>query len=121
MLMYDTPDDDIYDAYFDDEGEPLYDEDEYMNEQFWTAVDQDDAEAVEYMVGDDININYRGENGCTPLHIAAWNGNLDIVRMLLDAGAKVNLRDDDGMTPLRRVSGEHASDIIALLKEHGAR
>ena len=33
----------------------------------------------------------------TPLHMAAWNGNLDVVRYLMDKGADVNAKKDDGV------------------------
>lgn len=31
--------------------------------------------------------------GLTPLHYAAWQGSVDAVQILLDAGADVNVRD----------------------------
>jgi ankyrin repeat protein len=50
---------------------------------------------------------------------------LEILRMLLDAGADPNgkLYGHTGETPLqyvRNVDGEHAEHVISLLKEHGA-
>ena len=42
------------------------------------------------------------DDGCTPLHIAAYVGNLDVVRYLAgEAHADVNqAKTDDGFTPL---------------------
>lgn len=46
------------------------------------------------------NINDFNEYGWTPLIVAAYNGNLKIVRMLLDFGADINARNIKGTTVL---------------------
>ncbi len=38
--------------------------------------------------------------GATPLHIAAKEGRVDVVKLLLDSGAPVDAKDSDGLTPL---------------------
>ncbi len=56
---------------------------------------------VESNLGSDADINAQDhELGFTALHWASYNGDLEIVRMLTDAGANVNLRTDTGETPL---------------------
>ena len=40
-----------------------------------------------------IDVRAAGESGATPLHIAAWHGHAEMVRLLLSLGALVNLRD----------------------------
>jgi len=53
------------------------------------------------------------------LHGAAWDGDLDTVKQLLDNGADVNLKDSD-MTALHyATSGKHEK-IVVLLLESGA-
>lgn len=47
------------------------------------------------------NIEEQGNNKCTPLHIAAKNGHIDIVQELLKNNAKKNPQDKNGMTPLQ--------------------
>jgi len=44
-------------------------------------------------------VNWRGHSGCgvSPLDNAAFVGNLDIVRVLLEAGADVNSSDNCGL------------------------
>jgi ankyrin repeat protein len=59
--------------------------------------------------------------GATPLYHAVDVGNLEIVRVLLNAGAKVNAKADDGMTPMLRAAAI-VSPVKALeyLLEQGA-
>ena len=41
--------------------------------------------------------------GCTPLHFAAYNGHLEVARVLLGAGAGITAKDN---VSERRVGGE---------------
>jgi ankyrin repeat protein len=41
-------------------------------------------------------INTKSENGMTPLMLAAWDGDVESIRVLLAAGANVNARDSKG-------------------------
>ena len=61
-----------------------------------------------------------GVNGGTPLHVAAFNGHLAVVKVLVEAGAKVNPRDNDGWTPLSQARDQGFPDIVEWLKLHGA-
>lgn len=53
---------------------------------------------------------------CTPLHIAAENDKIEVVRWLVAAGADVNARDARGATPLaltgKKAPGETASILL---------
>jgi ankyrin repeat protein len=44
--------------------------------------------------------DFKDRDGCTPLHLAARNGHLDIVKLLVDSNADINTRDADDETPL---------------------
>jgi ankyrin repeat protein len=44
-------------------------------------------------------LNLKDQSGRTPLHEAARNGKEEIVRILIDGGARKDIRDNEGKTP----------------------
>ena len=63
------------------------------------GIDVAGAELVQPAFPEDPNL--RDEGGATPLHHAAWSGDLDLIRRLLDAGADPTVVDSRfGSTPL---------------------
>ena len=55
-------------------------------------------EIVEYLLDRGAAINDRGGDGCdgiTPLHDAASNGKVDVIRLLVTRGANVHAKDDN--------------------------
>jgi len=65
-------------------------------------------------------VNVRDDSGKTPLHYASLDGNLDIVKYLVNKGADVNVRDDRGNIPLDYVKQKDL-DIRKYLKKNGAK
>lgn len=58
-------------------------------------------EAAKLMIALRWPLDHEGEWGGTPLHWAAWNGRLDMARLLVAAGAPVNHRDSRyGSSPI---------------------
>ena len=65
--------------------------------------------------------NQRGENGNTPLHFATWEGHLDVVKVLLENGARVNVTNRDGPhTPLHVAATFGREAIARSLLDAGA-
>ena len=62
----------------------------------------------------------------TPLHFAAQNGHLEVVRLLLERGANVNAQNTDELwwrerrTPLHFAAQNGHLDVVRLLLERGA-
>jgi len=60
----------------------------------------------------------------TPLHTAAWNGDLEIVHILLDSrhhyGVNTEARDRKGKTPLQLACAEGHLPVARALLDHGA-
>ncbi len=69
------------------------------------------------------NVNWQDENnnGWTPLHMAAWNGRVEIARMLIDAGANVNVQNEWSNTPLHWAASRGQVKIVRMLIDAGAR
>ncbi|KAF7504890.1 hypothetical protein GJ744_001611 [Endocarpon pusillum] len=69
-------------------------------------------------MGADVNYCY----GCheAPLHVAAANSSLKMLRLLLDRGAFPEVRDEFGLTALQQACQAGALDVVALLLQKGA-
>lgn len=69
--------------------------------------------------GADVN-RCDGAKHCTPLHMAARRGSVEIAEALLDCGADLEARDSVGDTPLRRAVNCAKPDLASLLVDRGA-
>jgi hypothetical protein len=68
-----------------------------------------------------INVNVKDDvYGRTPLDLAAYNGHVEITRLLLQNGAEVNAKSNNGYTPLHLAAIFGDVDILHLLVENGA-
>ena len=57
------------------------------------------------------------DNGNTPLHVAVWNGNKDIVELLLaQPGIDVQVRNKANKTALDLAKEKNLTEIIEMLK-----
>ena len=64
-----------------------------------------------------VNVNKSDFGGWTPLHEAATRGNIEMLKILLDANAKLNEKDECGMTPLFTAAQHGRFDALKLLIE----
>ncbi len=55
------------------------------------------------------------DDGFTPLAIASWNGDAQIVMDLLRAGADPSIKDKKGKTALEHATSQEQTEIVALL------
>jgi ankyrin repeat protein len=60
-----------------------------------------------------------GQGGWTPLHLAVADGQAEVVRALVEAGADLTARTERGRTPLH-IALEHCPDLMPVLRELGA-
>tara|TARA_B110001452_G_scaffold159744_1_gene132913 strand:+ start:356 stop:802 length:447 start_codon:yes stop_codon:yes gene_type:complete len=65
-------------------------------------------------------VNGRGEDGDSPLHIACLYGQAAVAEECIKRGADVNAKDEDDSTPLHDACAGGFEAIVALLLQHGA-
>jgi ankyrin repeat protein len=66
------------------------------------------------------DVNSRSITGDTPLHVAAVHGDVEIVRLLLQAGAKVDVQGEHGYTPLHEAIAQKHKGVAEVLLQAGA-
>ena len=80
-----------------------------------------DPDIVRLLIDRGADVNAADKKGWTALHFAAQAGNAELVRTLLESGAKPDPRDSDGATPLwRNLMSSTSMDIVRALVEAGA-
>lgn len=95
-----------------------------LEQQLHWAAAHDDPAGVQDALAQGANVNIKSPHmQDTALHVAAMNGNVETMRVLLDAGADPNLRNLDGRTPLHEAAFcyEKKPEVWRLLIEHGAQ
>ena len=85
------------------------------------AVKAGDVAAVRALLRGSANPNVAQGDGLSALHIAAQEGNLDIVKLLLDAKADVAAKTTIGdYTPLHLAAGNGSVAVVSALLDAGA-
>ena len=78
------------------------------------------CEIVEWLLSRGADPNLRSDGECfTPLHMAAWHGQTEVSRLLLQHKVDHNALDKDGQTPLHRASDQGYVEVARLLLKHG--
>ncbi|MBW4532839.1 MAG: ankyrin repeat domain-containing protein [Pleurocapsa minor HA4230-MV1] len=68
--------------------------------------------------GANVNAFSSGELVCTPLHAAAADNNVELIKLLVERGADLGLKDSIyHKTSLNWAEGFEAKEAIALLKQ----
>ena len=80
------------------------------------AIVKGDIETVKKFIeyGADVN---ESTNGTTPLMLAARYNKVEILKLLLEKGAKTGAKDERGYTALQYAQLSNASDAVAILKQ----
>ena len=68
-----------------------------------------------------VQIDSIGYDGDTPLHVMAWQNNLEAVQVLIDAGADVNALGEMNETPLHIAVHLQNLRMVQALLDAGAR
>jgi len=78
-------------------------------------VDGDDEKVAEWLGREDADPNTRDYTGRTPLHLAVMSSTPEIVRLLVDAGARLVARLADGRTALHLAAARGHVEIVKIL------
>jgi hypothetical protein len=93
----------------------------YKQNSMHQAVLSRNINEVKHTLNDTININAVDKLGRTPLHYAAFNGDIDIAQLLLENGANINAVDTSKKwTPLFFAVFMKYEDMVDLLIKKGA-
>ena len=84
------------------------------------ALKENDVNGIEAWLTLGAPVDFRGQDRRTPLHKAAKNGQLEIVKILLRHKANINARDIYGITPLHLAACKSNKEILKHLIRHGA-
>mgnify|MGYP003572629382 FL=1 len=92
----------------------------HQTSQALRAANIGDLRTLQHLFDDHADLSKGDYDLRTPMHLAAAEGHLEVVRFLLEKDISPNTRDRWGGTPLNDAElGEH-SDVIDLLKQRGA-
>jgi ankyrin repeat protein len=90
---------------------------------YWVSEDPNfkDGSVLRLLLEHGADINVRTEDGRTPLHMASYNGALEVVRLLLQHGSSVKVKDKSGETALKEAADRGHDEVVKFLREHGAK
>jgi ankyrin repeat protein len=88
-----------------------------------SAAINDDLEDVKarVLMRAKVNVRDKAYNGMTALHVAVENGNVEMVRFLLEHGARTNIRDFQKRTALMMMDDDAKPELAELLIRYGAK
>ncbi|KPK63612.1 hypothetical protein AMJ83_06195 [candidate division WOR_3 bacterium SM23_42] len=85
------------------------------------AVNDNDIKRVKELLKENpSSLNAQDDQWMTPLNIAVFNGNTEIVNELLERGADLSIGDIDGSQPIHCAAINGSIEIVQLLRKKGA-
>jgi len=98
----------------------VVEDDEYLDEDFQEAAENQDLKTMERLIKQGANINNRAKGSLqTPLMMSVLRGLDKSVKFLLKNGADVNIAEKDGYTPMHGAAYQGRVNIAKILHDHG--
>ena len=97
--------------------------DEDDNNRTQSDVEAEEEEVIEaghIPIEQDTGATIQADNGWSPLHVAAEQGNVEVVRILVEHGMDVTAKADNGWTPLHVATEQGNVEVVRFLVERGA-
>jgi ankyrin repeat protein len=80
------------------------------------AVRGNHPEIARLLIEQGARVDIRDVNDLTPLHNAAWSGDMQMVKLLIESGADIRATSNDGSTPLSCAQNANQYDIANFIK-----
>ncbi|KAM7422340.1 hypothetical protein PAMA_010414 [Pampus argenteus] len=84
------------------------------------AIFNRNAEEVSFLLNHNEDVNSLDQEQSTPLHAAAYLGDVHIMDLLITSGANVDAKDQGLLTPLHRAAASRNDRAVELLLKHRA-
>ncbi|KAL3120895.1 hypothetical protein niasHT_004526 [Heterodera trifolii] len=88
-------------------------------------VDNNNFDECKFLIDKGVNVNQKTADNLlrsTPLHLACENGQLEIVKLLVEEGkADIEIANSDGDTALKLAKAKKKDDVVHYLVEKGAK
>ncbi|KAI0385877.1 hypothetical protein F5Y04DRAFT_268633 [Hypomontagnella monticulosa] len=90
-----------------------------MCDPLYTAVKRSHQNIVSILISKGADINRKGWNGDSLLHVAVRSGDKEMARFLIDSGIDVNMTDRENATALSVAADRRDKILVKLLLEQG--
>jgi hypothetical protein len=78
------------------------------------------SSTIRNLIASGSDVNIRGDDGCTALHVAALKGRLDVISILLELGGDPNIKNALGETAAQSAQRIGHSEMAAILRTDSA-
>ncbi|XP_019722561.1 ankyrin repeat and death domain-containing protein 1A [Hippocampus comes] len=79
------------------------------------AVAGKNKEAVELLLRRRVEVDQRDKFGVAPIHLAAWFGSLEILKLLVRAGAEQKIENEEGLNIMHCAAINNHTDIVEYI------
>lgn len=85
-------------------------------ESFVTAAQKNDLASVQSFIEQGENVNEQNSLGNTALHFAVNNGNIDMIKLLLENGADATITNEKGWSPATIAEKKQLTEVIDIFQ-----
>lgn len=90
----------------------LFLKDSFNRNLLYLASRNEHTKLCEYLINKGLSLNEVSNDGNTALHIAAFYGHYDVVKLLLNYGAKINIKNNSGKLPKDLAMTKEIKDLL---------
>ncbi len=92
-----------------------------LSERLEKAIQHNDIRSITYLLDNAlISVHSKNKFKVTPLHLAAWYGNVPAIELFLSRNALINSKDDRKSTPLHEAAAQGWFNAVLVLLNNNA-